>query len=533
MKKFLSALLSILMIAGLFSGCGSSGGKKTLVWATFGQGCKEENLVLKEFNKQLQEYMPGVELEFANVWNWSYMISGGEQMDIAWTGYSFDVASETEKGAYTELDDLVEKYGTNIKKEKEDYSAAYESGTYNGKLYMIPNQQPIIKESAKLIVPVELIDYMNVDALLAACHSSVKTTAAVYDIIEDYFEAITAADVIDTDTVGVTCDINAIFETIAVRGYDFIGGQKSTWACYDTNVDNPQVVSFFETDAFKLFMEYAGKWYEKGYISEDALVTGGGSGNRASTLSAHPSSSWYATANPETGEERGVVYDFDEDRNVTYHNILVDVADTKYNGVSEYGSEATYLVIPSTAKYPEEAMQLLDLLRAPKGEPGNELYNLLVYGFEKSSSQAKEYDTYHYTLDGDEAHGVDYTIQPSTDSKYGIAHWMLGNVYLAYRTPNILEGQPEYAYKWTSEIQPTYRKTALYGFRGSFSELTIEVSNVAAAFDEFKSQLVYGTKGKNYQSLYDSMMTKANAAGLQKIKDELNKQVQDFLTKNK
>ena len=531
MKKLVSLLLAVALLAGLLSGCGSSGKKKKLVWATFGQGCKEEKLVLEEFNKQLQKYLPGVEIEFVNVWNWNYMISGGEQMDIAWTGYSFDVASETEKDAYTQLDDLVEKYGKNIKQEIKDYPAAYESGRYNDKLYMIPNQQPIIKESAKLIVPVELVKYMNVDALLNACHSSVKTTAEVYEIIEDYFEAIKAADAIDTDTVGVTCDINAIFETMAVRGYDFIGGQKGAWECYDTTVENPQVVSFFDTDAFKLFLKYAGRWYEKGYISEDALVTAGGSGGRASTLSAHPSASWYATKNPKTGEERGVVYDFDEDGNITYHNILVDTADTKYNGVSEYGSEATYLVIPSTAKYPEEAMQLLDLLRAPKGEQGNELYNLLVYGFEKSSSQAKEYKTYHYTLEGDEAHGVDYTIQPSTDSKYGIAHWMLGNAYLAYRTPNILEGQPEYAYKWTSEIQPTYRKTALYGFRGDLSDLSIEVSNVSAAIEEFESQLVYGTKGSNYQSLYDQMVSKAKTAGLQKITDALNKQVQDFLAK--
>ncbi len=531
MKKRMIALLTVIvLVVTCFAGCGKGSGRKTIYWAIIGEGCEDQSIVLDEFNERLQEYLPGFEVEFVNVWNLSNMLSSGEQVDITWTGYARDVVSDTEKDAYIQLDDLVEEYGTNIKQEMKDYPVAYESGTYKGKLYMIPNQQPLIQESCKLIVPYELEKYMDIDALLQASHASAKTTKEVYDIMEDYFEKITAAGVVNTNTVGTSCDINAIFETIATRGYDFVGGMKGAWMCYDTTVDNPEIVNFFDTDEFKTFMEYAGRWYEKGYISENALVTGGSSGGRASTLSAHPTSNWYGTQNEQTGQARGVVYDFDQDGNITYSNVLMDVAENKFQGVNEYGSEASYCAIPHSAKYPEEAMQLLDLLRAPKGEPGNELLNLLVYGFEKNSEEAAE-TGHHYTLEGDLAKGVDYTIQPDNSCKYGIAHWVIANVYLTYRTPNILEGQQEYAYEWVSEKQQTYRKTKLYNFRGDLSEFTTQIGNVQAAITEFKDQLVYGTKGTNYTDTYNQMMEKIQAADIATIKNELNKQAQDYMSK--
>lgn len=530
-KRFLSIATIVCMVGILFTGCGKK--TTTLKWAISGLGCADDDIVHAEFNKRLKKLLPGVQVEFIaqTKSNWSLWMNAGEQIDIAWSGYEYDVESEINKGAYMELDDLInEKDTPNIYKEKSVYAEDYYSGTYNDKLYMIPIQQPIFNQSVQLNVPAELKDYMDIDALLNAAHSSTKTTREVYDIITKYLEKVWAADAYDTDVIGNGIDVITLGKALATRGYDFIGNEKMTGAClcYDAFADNPKLVNFMETDEYKTFLEYAGKWFKAGYIAEDVLISSG-SGVRVAPLSANVSGMWYGTDNPEYGEKRGVKYVMDQGEIGTY-GLLLDTQKQQFCGVAALGSEATYQVIPVTAKFPKEAIKLLDLLRSPVGTEGNDLANLLCYGFEKNSDLAKEYNTYHYTLDGTCAHGVDYTVQPGSNCKYGKCFWTVTNSFLLYHTPVILEGQSEWALDFEKNVRPTLHKTPYYRFRVDTSTLLTDISNVASVINEYNDQLLSGLNGSSYEKPYNEMMKKMKDAKLESIKANVSEQMNKYVS---
>ncbi len=530
MKRIVSLVLCLVMIGTLFVGCGPKeydpNAKVELVWANYVIESKEHDIVLEAVNKQLETLLPNTTLTFkeVNAETWKLWMSSGEPIDIAWSGYIFDLKSEIDAGAYRPLDELIANYAPNIQQEMKDYAADYQSGNYDGKQYLIPNQQAIFNQTPAIVVPDSLIGHMDVDALLAAAKSSPTSTKAIYDVLDSYLAKVYASEDYDTDTVGKTIDIYNIYQAVATRGYDFVGGTKaSAQLCYKAFDENSTIVSFPETEEYKLFAQYAASWCEKGYISEDALLGGGSAGSRMSVLSGSSTAMWYATENAETGEKRGVTYNL-EDGYIKSYNILLNDYSQQFNGVSELGYEATYLTIPYTAKNPERAMQLLDLLRSPVGTPGNDLLNLLVYGFEKDSDYAKEYNTWHYTREGDCVTPVDYTVQPTRTSKYGLTNWMIGNCLLAYRTPNILEGQAEFCKNYEAEVRETLHNTALKGFDADISDLTIDISNIKGVYDEFDKRIFYGVSKSGWTGIYEQMMSKLKASNLEEVKAALQSQ---------
>ena len=534
MKKIVSFIFVLCMVISMMAGCGGSESDgKTLIWSARGIGCAEDEIVHKEFNKMLNELMPGVQVKFIeeNETNWAKWMGAGEVIDIAWTGYKSDVESEINQGSYLPLDEYISEEKTpNIYKEMQVYAEDYNSGTRDGKLYMIPNQQPTFTQSGALRIPNELKDYMDIDALLAAAHASPTTTRAVYEILTDYLEKVWAQDAYDTDTVSDTVDIITLFNTLATRGYDFIVNGKTVGArlCYAAFDEDPEIMSLIETDAYKLFLEYAAKWYKAGYIREDILINSS-SGSRSPILTANASGMWYGTTKESYGEARGVTYNYDQGAVVSL-DLLLDDLDNQYNGTSKLGYESTYLAVPFTSKFPEQAIALIDLLRSPVGTEGNTLANLLIYGFEKNSDYAKEYDTYHYTLNGDFAQGVDYSLQPTTNSKYGKPNWTVTNTFLTYRTTAVLEGQAEWALDFEANVRPTLHKTKYYRLRADLSEVLTDVANVAAVINEYSDQLVSGINAGNYQKLYDEMIEKANAANLKRVKEKISKQAQAYVS---
>ena len=533
MKKLVCCFLSALMLFGCMTalaGCGGDNKKVTLSWYLVTNGQKDEKLVHKEFNKQLEKLLPNTQVEFKEeiVDNWSRWMAAKKAIDIAWTGYSFNMENEISKGSYMELNDLIVKYAPNIKKEMEEYPEDYESAMVDGKLYAIPNQQPIISETSYLKIPAACLKYFDVDAFRAATAKSPYTDSDdIYQVFDKYFKDIKAAGVTGTDTVGKYMNAATVFSYIARRGYDNIGNTGLSYKAFD---DNAKLVKFEETDEYKLWCKWSAKWYEDGYIAKDVLQGEGGSGSQLPTLDAHLNEIWYGLDGAEDDAEKGLRAVYNTYDELEKYNLLIEPKDRShvYSGTSVLGSEKTYLCIPFTAKNPERAIKLLDLLRGEKGSDVNKLLNLLVYGFEKNSEEAKKYNTYHYTLEGDCAYGADYTIQASQSSAYGVPHWQLGNVFKTYRTPNILEGQPDYALSYETYVTDDAHKTMLCGFRSNITNIETEVGNLSSVTTEFNNRLVCGVSGSGWNDIYDQMIKKFSSAGLDKVKEDVEKQIKEY-----
>jgi len=538
MKKIVSLILSAVLVGTLFTGLTGCGKKDSgkLIWQITTVGQVDEELVYAEFNKRLEKLLPGVQVEFKEnkADRWTQQLAAGEQIDITWTGYAYNLQTEIENDSFLPLDEYITEEETpNLWKEwKEDYIADYATGTLGGKLYAIPNQQPLISETPYLKIPESLLQYFDLKGWRKAMDSSSTMTREAFEVLDDYFEKVWAADAYDTDTVGATIDINSLQHWVFRRGNAGLRIDDDD-AVYDPFAENGEIklIHKYETEAYALATEYAGKWYEKGYIAKDVMLNGSGSGSRLSVLSAHQNGNYFNLTD-ETYLYKEVK---DTDGYVERYDVMVEPSDHRWGYLSStrLGDEATYLAVPSTSANPEAAVKLIDLLRSPKGTEGNDLLNLLVYGFEKNSAEAKKHGTYHYELEGDLANGVDYTLQPSAACKYGKPHWSMGNVFLTYRTPDIADGQQEYALNFEKNVKPNYKKTPLIGFEANYDGLEVIVANTKGSENGEGSQLYTGKAGSKAPEMLKKMLKINRETGVNELINNLQKQVDDYIAKNK
>ena len=269
-KKLLSTALAALMIVACFAGCkGKADTSKevTLKWILFNAQQKDSELVQEEFNKQLKSLLPNTKVEIvyetALGSKWSMLMAAKEEYDIAWTGYTLDMDEAVNSGTYMKLNDLVKDYGPNIQKEQKTYKAAYETGMKDNELYAIPNEQPILHQTSYFRIPAEFIEYFPKDEFLDECHANYKTTEKTYQLLESYFSKVKASGKVANGQI--TIDPLNFFLAVVTRGYDFVGTSKGgAWLCYDTRDKSGKIVSFMQTDAYKLYIKYAASWVEKG-----------------------------------------------------------------------------------------------------------------------------------------------------------------------------------------------------------------------------------------------------------------------------
>lgn len=519
LKRIIAIALSLFTVVAVVSGCGKeevdTSKAVTLIWNIGWSQQKDYNKVMAEVNTQLGELLPNTKLEFmtAGPDTWSLLMAAKEPIDIAWTGYQYDMNSEVNSESFLPLNDLVEEYGPDIQKEMEIFKKAYQSGTVDGELLAIPNEQPILHQTSYLAIPEAANQYFDGDAFLEECHSNYKTTEKVYQIIEQYLEKCYNAGLYNDDRFCGSIDIQNIFLAIAIRGYDWVDTYRAgAYLCYDIHDPDAKIVNFQQTDAYKLFIRYAAKWYQKGYIAEDVLTSVGGGIGGDYFASANVTEMWYGL-----DDERGIR--IIDGANSKIYNYLTDPIENLYQGTDMLGREKTYTVIPYTAKNPERAMMLINLLRS---EEGRDLLNLIVYGIEGE----------HYTLEGDVAIGNGYTTQATSANDYGIPHWKIGNVFLTYRTPNILDGQIEYAMDYIENVEPTLYKTPLYNFRAETRSLSNKIIQAKQVVSEFQDTLICGIMGAGYEATYNELIDKLNAAGMQDLLDALNQQAQEYMEEN-
>ncbi len=534
-KKILSVVMAAVLMVSCFAGCGGgSGGTVTLKWAIGHANQRDTAIVQQELNKMLDEHLPGIQIEFIEQTTdkWDNWMAAGQQIDIAWTGYSYDMESQTKMKAFTALDDLIAEYAPNIQKEMEDYKLDYDTGRYtDGKLYAIPNEQPFIQETPYLIIPAETMEYFDVDAFLAATAASPYTTREVYEVFDEYLQKVKANDATDTDFVGKYISVNYVMDLVSFRGYYQATNDYyyKVWNDDGTIVEDPELEYIFDTEAYKLWLEYAVKWQKEGFIAP-SLVDTGISGSQYHLISGHLSGMWNDFSNEGDDESRGIHSVTDSYGNIVAYNINIEPRDYshKYYEGAVYGAESTYMVIPLTAKYPVEAIKLLDFMRAEKGTPGNDFLNMVVYGFAEGSSQHEEYGVYHYTLNGDQIHSDEYVQQANATTSYGQPHWAVGNVYLVYRTELIAEGQQEYAFEYDSKTRLTLPVLPTAGFTYDADIMATKSDSVVDVWSDYAPRLHSGLEKDNTTALMNEAYDKLKKAGLEDIKAEWMKQYNEW-----
>lgn len=566
MKKMLALILALVMLACVFAGCSkqadpsteaepsdsattdtedtentqsaekiTSGDEElepvTLKWYYVGDEMEGSADVIEAFNKKLADVLPNTTLEIVYVGSydpyfeqWPLLLAGGEEMDIAWEGWGTNLAQDAEDGNVLPLSELMNKYAPNLVKESEIWPADYDSCSKDGELYAIPSIQPTVRESTTLSIDPSVVEYFDVDAILEETHSHDKLTEKFLDLLEEGLQKSVDAGAI---TLGDNswCIDGSLFE-LATRGYvsmDSSGMPTSLGNFYiDPEANNDEVLFRYELPEVQMTAERMQKWAELGYFTQAQIA-----GQRQEGALEILRGNGNATASWLGADGRGVSAGMGNDGNEKVF-LLLDLPEQNYVGVSSF-NYATAQVIPYTSKNPERAMMLLNLLHDEPGTVGNDLMNLLCYGFEANSEEAAEYGWANYTaVEEDGQMYADPSIRNGADSKHTMTNWVMGNTYKIMHDGGSLTTaeRKTYAMDFWANKYPSFKTCLVSYMKPSSIDFASELESINLIYNEYEGQIIGGGV-----DLIKECMEKMNNSSLATIKENLKAQIDTYAGK--
>ncbi len=500
-KKTLKAvsLIALLTVtAGLMQGCSTEKNVKvpdepvTLKYVMMGPGRqKDSQEVGEKFNEKLHEYLPNVTVDINVIDMADYkqqvllMQTSKEQLDIVNT-YGLDFSTEVSNGSFLDMTDLLDEYGKETKEALPDWLFDYM--TIDGKIYGVPSYQ-MLTNLRCLITQKEYAEkYLDVDGLKNELYNNTFFTEKTAQIINDYLGKLA-----NDGKIGMGANM---YNELPLAGYESVTDN------FIMNTETHEIVYKFETDVMKEQYKRHSDWYKKGWIRKDALSytdEGNAKGYKDGyVLWDFSYSPWTAASASKDGTEF-IAIPFKD-----YYPIPKDNA-------------AGGTAISASCEHPAEAMQFINLLQTNK-----ELYNMLVYGIEGI----------HYTKTGDNTVETPYGETPTANDNYGLYKWIVGNTELAYTTQD--QPNPEEYHKWVfDEVNKSEHRSELIGFVPDMEMIENNIAQLSAVKGEYMRSLASGALGDEWESYYNEWMEKTNAAGVDDVKAELQKQVDEFLKNNK
>ncbi|RAV05535.1 ABC transporter substrate-binding protein [Paenibacillus sp. YN15] len=462
----------------------------TLKWLLPGDKMKDSALVWKEFNKQLQAYLPNTTVEFEYVPSseykekWQLIAASGEQVDIAWTGWLVSFTEEVNKGAYLALDDLIGKYGKDILGEVPEY--VLDLGKVGGRTYSVPSYKDMVDLKIGMRTHKELAekywDYEKAEKVFFSREDRVLREED-YDILEGYMARLKEAGELRK---GIS-DVNLYSMVLGIN----LGGQFSVLHEDETYTVNIRQ----ETPGAKLYFDKMADWFAKGYVREDVLSN---KNRRQDEGRVDGYTLWFQTNFKGQSEKETAVAGFP---------IEVIPVEKDWRISTLNASSAT--VIPRTAKHPERAMMLINLMNT---ERGKDLMNLLVHGIEGV----------HYNKIGENR--IELLRGGDGAVNYRLDRFIPGNMLITYDTTSDLEGFSSYI---KNEVNGTAIVHPLVGMKVDTGKISTELAQVNAIYSEY-SGLALGAL-PNHEVLYKEMINKMYASGAEKVKRELQRQVDEYL----
>ncbi|HEY5560270.1 MAG TPA: extracellular solute-binding protein [Clostridiaceae bacterium] len=265
-KKGLSIIMFVFLITSLFVGCGNKKAVPTVVTAplvddmsqhykyTIMQGKQfdvpagnsMEQFLNKKFNATFEFMLvPRGQTDYQNKLN--LLMASGDMPDLIQLN---DLAIEkkmVDQGLIMPLDDLVTKYGAEMKKIRPD--ALWDPFKFNGKLYSVPNQ--FLDTSA---VPIIRTDWLN------------KLGLPIPTTIEEYETAIKAFTENDpdgngkNDTYGISGSNAPIMDSFS-QAFEYEGISYDGW-----KLVNGQLTYMAILPEAKAALKRINTWFKNGWI---------------------------------------------------------------------------------------------------------------------------------------------------------------------------------------------------------------------------------------------------------------------------
>ena len=476
---------------------------------------KDTDMVVEEFNKLLQKYVPNttVEIETFDLGAYSekfnQMLASGEAVDLAFvanwvTGYE----NLVQDGSLMPLNDLIEAYGQDMAESLGDKVLDAHRWS-DGELYAVINWQGLVGLKSAYYIPTELAELAG-DTWLEDTkkvvdkwwnnYEGVEDLQAFFDQWEIYFAAAKDAGKL---YAGIPVERSL---SVAASWYNvsqMFPYNGSNYVAVTNGDDSFTVVDTIDTEYVKTWFANMADFYEKGYVRSDAasfdtsmehFVTGGAYDNNTNIVYTHN----YRVEGDFATTQAGAGVD-------------LSVIPIESNPVIELGF-ATANAIPYCADEPERAMMVLNAINTVP-----ELYQLLVYGIEGT----------HYTDNGDGTIATSYPEQSSAEDDYGQWNWTVGNC----RNSLMLTGQdPEY-YTSLAAAEEDAVTNPLIGF--VFDKTNVEgiMAALTAIDGEYVPRLKAGYDA-NWEATYAKYVQERKDAGVDELVAEYQKQLNAYIEAN-
>lgn len=463
-----------------------------LKWMIYGEKYQESDQVFLRFNEALQEYCPGIFIEFEVVpkagyeRKWEMKMAGNETVDIAWVGSEvLNFTEEVKKGSFMALDYLLNDCGPDLKEKIPE--VLWKKQSRDGNIYGIPVQGPLYDKNYVLTVNETLMErYGDMEKILRVNREHLYTTKECFQVIEPFLEQVKA-----NNALGSGISYKTLC-TIADKGCEGMYGVDCPFVIriFDEKL---RVYNKYELDSYRSCFETMADWYQKGYIREDVAYL------------LDPIS--------EDGKKSGNILFVEE---YGEKETVWDAKDTEYPALRgeldgyRYISHETCrncLVIPKTAKHPREAVQVINLLNS---EEGKGLYRLLVNGIEKEQ----------YIRVSSESDVIARMTGDDRKYRYGIPPVNIGSIFQNYQ---LCEGQ----FDQFREYNDLALHSPLEGFELDTRMFAIEMAKVELVVKKYKDRLCQGIS-EDWEADYQAFLQEMRSAGSQKIIEEIQKQIDTF-----
>lgn len=478
MKKLITLILAAAMVlpcAGCKKEDGGKGEIPTLKWIIPGDQESGTAAVVDALNEKLVEKL-GCKLDLQMVDSGSYDeklklgFSSGENFDLCYTNQS-QFTDAVQKGGLLSLNEFIEK--SNIKEYVSEEVLEY--GRYHDGIYAVPNIQIMVYQPTYLIRQ-NLADEYGLDL------SSIKNM----NDIEPFLKWV-KENKSDYYPYRLTCDLIRIHEGFEDTYYDeFVS--KSVYGVQNQD-GTVTVMKATDVPGFWELAQTKNDWFKKGYVRSDIATVYGDDWDDVNNGKYAVYQSTYKPGGIESINSSSP--------DMPYYEVTLCTPYADY-----FAAGGTMTAVNKKSKNPELAFKFIELVNSDK-----EIYNLLAFGIEGTN----------YTK------GEDGKITINYDSGYcKNAGWKFGNQYNA----QVLSNQPDDVWEKTKEVNETAVRSNITGFKPDLSKIKLEISQIATVNGKFSSVSRGYDEIDNYKEAY---LKELEAAGIDKVVDELQKQVDEFI----
>ncbi|NIK76364.1 putative aldouronate transport system substrate-binding protein [Paenibacillus castaneae] len=403
------------------------------------------------------------------------MIASREKFDIIFTAQWNKHAVHVSKGAFVELDDLLEQYGQGILQSLDP--VFLEGAKINGKNYAVPTNKEFAAQGG-IIYRSDIAEELGLDM---SAVKSISDLDAIYKVILDKKPGMTP----------IYMKLGETFNTHYIGNYDALG-DTSIPGIILKDEESTMVMPNYEVERYVDTLRITRDFFKKGYINKDAAT------NQTMNMDALRSGDVFSiTASLKPGKDEELAIQT---------GLIGKLAQLELNAKTIATSETagSMLAISSTSEDPARAMMFINLLHTDKY-----LNNLLNYGIEGK----------HYVKINESV------IQPTAQTKdYNPAsNWMFGNQFLNYvwdtEDPN----------KWNNfyDFNQNAKLSPGLGFLFDGNSVRAEIAAVVNVDRQYQTALETGSV--EIDKVLPEYIERLKAAGIEKIIAEKQAQFDIFL----